>query len=70
MQIINSDENSILSESFLHWKGENTFITNSSFENDEMSVLSLFIPTWTPQISMDSTNEEISPKEIKIRNLL
>ena len=69
MQIINSDENSILSESFLHWKGENTFITNSSFENDEMSVLSLFIPTWTPQISMDSTNEEISPKEIKKKDI-
>jgi len=69
MQIINSDENSILSESFLHFKGENTFITNSLLENDEIYDLSLFPPIWSPPISIDPTIEPNFPKGIKIKDL-
>ena len=69
MQIIDSDENSISSESFLYLKDENIFLTNSSLENDEIPVLGLFPPIWSPQIGIDSTNEEIIQKEIKIKIL-
>ena len=69
MQITNSDENSILSESFLHFKGENTFITNSLLENDEIYDLSLFPPIWSPPISIDPTIEPNFPKGIKIKDL-
>ena len=69
MQITNSDENSILSESFLHFKDENTFITNSLLENDEIYDLSLFPPIWSPPISIDPTIEPNFPKGIKIKDL-
>ena len=67
MQFEDPVECSIL-ESFLHFKGENSFIANSSLENDEATLLNLSSPFLFPASSIDSTNEEILPKDIILKD--
>ena len=67
MQFEDPVECSIL-ESFLHFKGENSFIANSSLENDEATLLNLSSPFLFPPSSIDSTNEEILPKDIILKD--
>ena len=67
MQVLYSDESSV-SQSFLNFKGESLFITDSSSEYDDVSSLNLFPCVWSPPKSIVSTNEEIVPKEIKIND--
>ena len=59
-----------ISESFLHFKGENSFLANSSLENDEASLLDLSSPFLLSPLSIDSTNEEILPKDVIIKDFL
>ena len=61
MQSLNPDEFSI-SESFLDFKDENIFITDSSLENDDISELNILPRFWSPSISIDSNNTILKQK--------